>query len=617
MSQPQHWTLTLKPFECYFSEKAIINELCRYRIKLARKRNDVLFWHRISEDKERIGDDDGFELFPARREWKRFRPRIRGHRGAVKINQAALKRAIFVLKNRRPRPCWAAKLSKFVTAIRRRVLFAKNFKFNPPKILAGDKDPAKHEYRPITMFVLQDKIIDALTARYLRESLDGALDKACLAFRCSIGDKPPPQIHDAVEKILAVRRRASKSSLYVAECDIKSFFDSVGHGVARKSLENLILQVKRKYRGLKIDARAIKIFNAYLESYSFPKNVLEDAVNELRRRDPKGKFKWPQIDLQKLYDGKIPDGIGVPQGGAISCFIANAVLHAADKAMRRLYGKIKPRFTFLRYCDDMILLSQSRASCEQAFESYQKALNDLKLPCHKAETVKTYSKEFWSGKSKSPYLWAEPRKRKCIPWIQFVGYQIRYDGMLRVRLKSLKKHRKKLTATADELLATLNPNRSRPGEMTELALGIRKRENQILHRFRQKLISLSVGRRKLEKQIMHPMPLCWCAGFKGLNGRHFPDNLLKNLDRHRERQVQRIVRRLRKRELPSSGAPLERKRVRALRHYGHTFSYAAQLRNRHRQSLRGKITQRVKVSGSWLKRKTFYVANPKRLSGRP
>src|SRR5262249_13762727 len=157
----------------------------------------------------------------------------------------------------------------------KRALTTDHFEFASPRIVPVEKDRGKATYRPIALFDrLDDKVIDCLTARYLRESLDVALLPSCWAFRCRSNGNPPPTIHDALDKIIALRQRRAR--LFVAECDIRAFFDCVSHKIALESMNELIADRRRStVRGLpSIDARALVIFKAYLDCYSFRTTVI-------------------------------------------------------------------------------------------------------------------------------------------------------------------------------------------------------------------------------------------------------------------------------------------------------------------------------------------------------
>lgn len=571
----------MKSFDEQFSEEAIIYELCRARVKLASKRNEALFLHRISCDIPGVGDEHGnaaqlCAMLPPRRQWHRFRPSLKDRDPAsgVNPNLRSLCKAVTILRTQFPQELWVMLLNAAVQRIRERALDFKVQPFGAPHISAVPKDKKQHIYRPIASFGLDDKIVDTITARYLRTCIDGALLESCIAFRVSCSGAALPSIHDALDRIVKINKRHRSTGLYVAECDIKGFFDSVSHSIARESLDAVIVDAKRKDPRMKIDGRALEIFDQYLAAYSFTENVQGAATAALRWRDARGRFKWPQADLQDLHGGGgILPKIGVPQGGALSCLIANVVLHAADKEMRKVRNRLGKSFRYLRYCDDMILLAHDRSVCEEAYERYLDTLKSLRLPVHPPRNVTCYDARFFEGKSNALYHWHRRESTSDVPWVQFVGYQVRYDGAVRVRLKSLKKQITKARAAADNLLATLNPNRNRRGELTAFAPGVRKAGMQIVHRFKQKLIAQSVGRRKAWHALVEPMPMCWAHGFRGLLGRRIVEGQLKEMDRQFERQIQRIKRRVLRLELkPAGGAG----RTPALPFYGHPFSHFGQ-----------------------------------------
>jgi hypothetical protein len=468
-----------------------------------------------------------------------------------------------------PTALWVKNLNKVIANIRERALIKKKFAFSKPEVFPAEKNPTKHEYRPLVLFQLEDKVIDCLTARYLRESLDDLFDDASLAFRCRHGKKGPPTIHDALAKILRTIKLPQKRKLFIAECDIKGFFDCVSHKLVLDAYKELVSIAGRNNPLFSIDKRATRILTAYLHAYSFSRDISGSTVaaKQLKTLDPKGWYKWPKDDLKALYGSRKLKKIGIPQGGALSCLIANMVLNRADQAVLAPRAK-REKLVYLRYCDDMILIGRSEDSCRLAFNRYTRALKRLLLPVHSPETVKAYSTQeskraHWGHKSNKPYQW-NAAARGGIPWIQFVGYQVRFDGLVRVRPKSLKKEFAKLSKASSELLRTIGPS--------SISM-VRKNRQQIRHRFRTKLISMAVGRRNLGPPVLGPLPMCWAHGFRGLLGKNFVSHPLKSLDRHRERQVIRIDRVLSGLTLPKTAL---KDRSGALRFYGSPFSYRGQ-----------------------------------------
>jgi hypothetical protein len=600
---------TVKNYHDYFSPDSIIRELCRERLNLANARHEANLLHRVSTDQPSstkvrctlAADLEG--IFPKRRLWQKFRKGLvdRKAKDAQSVKHDSLRTAVRVLMRENPDEQWALQLRARVARIRDRALHDVSFRFTPPVVVGAEKNPGEHEYRPISMYGTDDKIIERLTARYLRDCLDFCFSTSSMAYRVrQPGQKSAVSHHDALSRITNFRLRLSR--VFVAEADLRNFMDCIDHGVARKSLDDLIRQGKSLRPNLEIAPRAIQIFNAYLASYSFKQQVIGQGLDTLRKKDPGASFPWPETILRKMH-GSDHDlsGIGIPQGGAISCFITNVVLHEADQAIEELRKHNGLEFEYLRYCDDMLLLFSDAASCQQALTAYQRVVEGKKLPMHtpveiSASGSHSESKwDFWNLKSKKPYLWSRAAD-SGIPWIQFVGYLIRYDGLVRIRQKSLKKHRKKLTDATDKLLKIINPGKRSKDGIPVYAPGLRMDRHQIYHRFRMKLISMSVGRRELWQSLPvsgdQIMPLCWAHGYRGLWNALFDSSALKELDRHRDRQLRRIRRCIS--YLDSSDSLKEAVgKKKSHRHYGALFSYYGQFAGCGRSGPGGDVGERI------------------------
>lgn len=552
-----------------FSSERIIRELCKARVRLAEQRHEALFYHNIDKSRRSAAEIEPTnwgeiteDIFPSRKLWNKFRPKDRDHTSDVTLN--TLLRAVHRLRKQAKKEPWVAGMDRVVSSIRSRVLSA-SFSFRAPLIVKEVKDQQAQTYRPLSSFSLVDKIIDSLTARYLREKLNSALLESCLAFRPRSDGR-----HKGLDAILQ-RLESSENGLFVAECDIMGFFDCVSHDIARTALDELIVDAKNLDPSLVIDRRAIKIFDAYLACYSFLQNVKSEAEPRLQAQVPSASYPWREKELRSFYGkGASLDGIGIPQGGSLSGFIANAVLHRADKRIDSLSpaGDI----VYLRYCDDMILIAPDRQACKDAFSAYQDEVRTLRLPIHLPKLVLSYTgnrkRDFWSAKSKAPYRWADASRVRSFPWIQFLGYQIRFDGAVRVRPSSIAKELKKITAEADKMLNLLKP---------ENVLNLRRSRRSIAHRLRLKLISMAVGRRTLATK-KSPLPKCWANGFRWLAKKPILTTNLKALDRHRERQLSRVRRRLL--ELDISQPPRAGDDPPVLKYYGRPFSYGGQFRRK-------------------------------------
>ncbi len=289
---------------------------------------------------------------------------------------------------------------------------------------------------------------------------------------------------------------------------------------------------------LTLDPRAEQIFRAYLQCYTFPRSVLEEATPLLRREHPKGEFPWPEDALRKHHADPRSAAVGVPQGGALSCIIANLVLDLADKRVKAVEARLDRTLHYYRYCDDMILIARRESDCHEAFQAYLSALDESKLPYHEPGSVETYSKRFWNEKSKNPYCWTGRKEPGCVPWVQFVGYQVRYDGLVRIKKKSLNKQIMKIRNVTDHLKFGLG---CKPGSYGLAAPpSVPANKNQVMNSLLWRLVQLGVGKVLLKYAGQGPQRLCWAGGYKALHGKPLVPQMLKSLDRQRERQYKRM-----------------------------------------------------------------------------
>lgn len=128
------------------------------------------------------------------------------------------------------------------------------------------------------------------------------------SYSCRIGKGT----HAAVDRLRGFLRRASYNNtrtVYVLKCDVKKFFASVDHSILFSFLEQRIA-----------DGQTLILLKKIIESFS------------------------------------ASEGRGIPLGNLTSQLFANIYLHELDR-----YAKMSLREKYyLRYCDDFIILSESR-----------------------------------------------------------------------------------------------------------------------------------------------------------------------------------------------------------------------------------------------------------------
>jgi hypothetical protein len=558
--------------EEYFSDKELIKILCKKRAIIAKKVHDDHFLrnisHKATSPHKRL-QNEIFSYFPPRNQWIRLNKREREIRGSnsVETNAIQLERTIWreIKKYKRlgeENPIWLKKLLEFTERIRKDVFDdSRNFKISTPKIIPVLKDKQECSYRPISVFKLNDLLIIGQVARYLSNCFDPLFSDSSYAFRTGIQKDKVFNHHKAIEDIIEFKTRIEKP-LFVSECDIKKFYDCVNHTKVAE-LFNMFTKEARTKLNITISNRAIYFFYSYLAAFSFNEDIKKKEQQLLNSASIQvGTIPWVKDEeLLEVDSNPNTEKIGVPQGGAISCLIANILLTHVDRVVNinsdynTFYG---------RFCDDMVLMHSDKERCESLLAIYQKALKEVKLISHKPLPFTEYGREFWdeSLKSKLPYKWAanyqkEEQEVKNVPWLSFVGYQIRYDGIVRVRKKSIKKELIKQVAETDKIIKIA---RKAP----------RINRKAIRFRLQQRLISMSVSRFKFGTS---KIKMCWCAGFKILKSQPNITNQIRKLDRNRDKQIKRLDLYLNKVNTPNRKASKE---VKPLKYYGHNYSYHKQ-----------------------------------------
>lgn len=556
----------------YFSDKELIKILCHKRAIVAKKGHDDHFFRNISPkaiSPHKYLDKEIFSFFPPRSKWIRLTKREREIRGSntVETNAVQLERTIWreIKKYKRlgtVQPSWLKKLLDFTEKIREDVFNeSRNFKISTPRTIPVIKDIKENTYRPLSVFKLNDLIITGQVARYLSNCFDPLFSDSSYAFRTGIQKNKIFNHHKAIEDIIEFKRKVGRP-LFVSECDIKKFYDCVNHTIISEEFQAITKEAKAKL-SIEIDKRAVYFFNSYLDAFSFNEDIKKKEKQLLSKVGVvNGTIPWVKdSELLEVNSNPSTDRIGVPQGGAISCLIANILLTHVDRVVN---ANSDDNTFYGRFCDDMVLMHTEKEKCESLLDTYQTALKEVKLISHKPLPFKEYGKAFWDEnlKSKLPYKWAinyrtKEHSKKNVPWLSFVGYQIRYDGVVRVRNKSIKKELQKQVSETDKIISVV---RKTP----------RINRKAIKFRLQQRLISMSVSRFKFGSS---KISMCWCAGFKVLKSNPNLTNQIRRLDRNREKQIRRLELYLKGVKTPIRKA---KKEVTPLKYYGHNYSYHKQ-----------------------------------------
>ena len=568
----------------YYNQRDLIKLISKYRIKIATKRHDIHIINDIRsfyvDPVQKISKKTDciiLDILPPRSKWIKIRKREK-YSNSTALNIANLEKTIHFYKKKIKNDNtaiiydWYKCLMSYINDIRSSIIDIESYEISPPKIIAAKKDRDNRDdnaYRPIAHYeALKDKIIIGQAAKYLTDIFDSEFcDSASFAFRSKKNKKKAITHHDTILKILNYKEMQSGKDLWVAECDIKKFYDCVNHKVAKEALLEIIKRVEHKDK--KVDKRAIKIFDLYLDSYSFNNDVF--PLNKTNMIEIKGEYKWEEQELiDNFYIGGIKERVGVPQGGAISCLIANLILDKVDRSVLQVDESVFDNdLLYMRYCDDMIIIHPDKDKCNQALQRYLSALKECKLLCHDPLNVESYSATFWASslKSKAPYRWAKSEiNAGSVPWLSFVGYQVRYDGTVRIRKKSINKELKKQELITNSLLKAIRYKKNREN----LEINVRRSSPQIIYRVEQKLISMSVGRVKLHTYLNKMSPqLSWTVGFKELKKNEVIVRQLKILDRGRTKQIKELKKKLKALNKPNTSEENDIPNI----YFGSPFSY--------------------------------------------
>lgn len=429
------------------------------------------------------------DYLPPRRQWVRPGAKCRGRKNTGQLQVESIMRCVRAHERSGTlaATAWGGRLVRLVADIQRRVE-RHDFAIGAPR--AG-KVPkltvsGRRETREISIFDdPADSVLLARTAAYLRDWFEPVLKvgMCCYSFR-----KSRRLTHQsAVAALCRWRKRHEGETLFVAECDIRKFFDRIRHDEVLKALDFHAARLGN------LDPAVREVVCAYLQCYRFGES-----------------------------DG---EPCGIPQGGSLSPVLANMVMAQADEAVLSFAS---PGLFYARYCDDMVIAATDETLCRRAMDAYLAALNRLHLPPHPVVDFR-YGSEYFEAKSKGPFRWcdAELGAPGCASWVSFLGNQVRFDGAVRVRKDTVRKHVLKIK---EEVGCAI-------GLWERLGKKFRKgvRKEAFYKSLRRRLVAKGVGYLRAG-----PVPkdgICWAAAFPNLTRNAAAARQMRSLDFVRERAL--------------------------------------------------------------------------------
>jgi RNA-directed DNA polymerase len=184
---------------------------------------------------------------------------------------------------------------------------------------------------------VRDRIVQAAAKTVLEPIFEADFRESSYGFR------PKRSAHQALERLRQVVNRGAN---WIVEIDIEAFYDRIDHDLLLRLVEKRVC-----------DRRMLKLLRQWLKA-----GVLDDG--EL-----------------------LPSDQGVPQGGVISCVLANVVLHELDRVWEDRCSQLGQ---LIRYADDAVLLCKTEADAREALWRIEVILNRLKLTLHPTKTQVVY-----------------------------------------------------------------------------------------------------------------------------------------------------------------------------------------------------------------------------------
>jgi RNA-directed DNA polymerase len=184
--------------------------------------------------------------------------------------------------------------------------------------------------RPLGIPTVKDRIVQQAVRLVIEPIFEATFTDGSYGFR------PGRGCHGALREI---DRLIKAGYTFVVDADLQSYFDTIPH-------ERLMARIEERIS----DGRVLDLIRGWLKA---------DILRGLERWTPTG---------------------GTPQGAVLSPLLANIYLHPLDAAMAE-HG-----FRMVRYADDFVILTRTRAEAEQALALVQTWVAENGLTLHPTKT---------------------------------------------------------------------------------------------------------------------------------------------------------------------------------------------------------------------------------------
>ncbi len=588
--------MTLPFLEQIFTEDAVLRILIRRRCKEADTIQKALVVDNLAVSSGRrrkffsSRNKEIYALFPPRREWVHMGcDTKRGELTSQEKNERNL--LLTVRKEAKKKgihPEWYELLDKRIKSIIHAALTDKHI-FSKPFVTVIEKKRNEKdkviECRPICLFkTLDQRIIASLFNKAFTQLFDSYYYYNSLAFRPHKKGEPGMSHLTAVKRIKEFRK-SHAGNLWVAECDMKKFYDTIDHDIIKKRFSQMLLWCKQSGT-INVDERRVlrnaihsyvNCFSFYRDVYAYNKKPNHPIWNSVKNSTGYNKqIKWIEDEFEKLFDSTEWNyrtknhhkyQLGIPQGGAMSGLIANVIMHFIDIKLKCFWEE-NPDFLYIRFCDDMTMMGADERVVKEAFKRYSGKVEENHLYVHPpvAFTEKRMV-SFWDGKTRPPYIWGSPGK-DVFPWITFVGYDVNWMGDTRIRKSSVRKEIKKQFEKKMEIARLLTGKYGRKPQWAK---------QFVCNSLHKRMIGMSVGRVPIWNYRTFRNECSWAKAFTELTDNRWSRMQLRQLDRHRNKMMKHISRELSTLEYDEVKPSDKKARNDAVWYFGKPYSYFGQV----------------------------------------
>src|SRR6266446_3030138 len=259
--------------------------------------------------------------------------------------------------------------------------------------------------RPIGISTVEDRTVQKAAAWVLSAVFEQDF------LECSHGFRPARSAHTALHRLRDGMQE--HRARYVAETDLASYFDTVNHEWLRKFVRHRVN-----------DGGRLRLLNKWLKA-----GVMENGV------------------VTRMEEG-------VPQGGPVSCVLANVVLHQLDRLWEDRCSQLGQ---LIRYADDAVVLCRTEAQAKEALRRIGIILKRLKLTLHPDKT-----QVVWVGDGRQGFDFLGFHCRKVESW-KYRGkrYLQRWPSQramqrVRGRVKAITAPRHRLPEPIEPIVAEVN-----------------------------------------------------------------------------------------------------------------------------------------------------------------